>query len=248
MEHTVCATFRSSLRGTNTLLGYLLCSFNSPISNQRTDKYGGSFENRIRFGVEVIQAVRNAVPDHVPVFYRITSTEWMDQSEEAKTLGSWSVEDSVKFAKLMPALGIDLLDVSSGGNNEKQSITPFSAYQVDIAGEIRKALAEENLKMLIGAVGMITGAEQARDIVQGAGDGHGPVTNGHFGFEQSTKAEAEQAKSLVQGDNAAADVIFVARQLMREPEWVLRVAWRLGVDVQWPVQYGRGKFLKGSVV
>lgn len=184
----------------------------------------------------------------MPLFYRITSTEWMDESDEAKSLGSWTVEDSIKFAKLLPALGVDLLDVSSGGNNEKQRIMPHSDYQVKIAGRIRKELAKAQLSMLIGAVGMITSAEQAQDIVQGARYSTEPGTKGEVQFEESTEAEAKHAEGLVQGDDAIADVVLIARQFMREPEWVLRVAWRLGVEVQWPVQYGRGKFLKGSNV
>ncbi|KAF2099107.1 putative NADH oxidase [Rhizodiscina lignyota] len=230
--------------------GYLLCSFNSPISNQRTDKYGGSFENRTRICVEVIKAVREVIPADMPLFYRITSTEWMDESEEAKTLGSWDVAQSIQFAKQLPSLGVDLLDVSSGGNHEHQRIQPHLTYQIEIAGQIRKELKQASLPLLIGAVGMITGAEQARDIVQLQKGQYiaEPGTNGDVNFEGSTKAEAEQARDLVQGDDSVADVILVARQFMREPEWVLRVAWRLGVEVQWPIQYGRGKFLKGSVI
>jgi 2,4-dienoyl-CoA reductase-like NADH-dependent reductase (Old Yellow Enzyme family) len=184
----------------------------------------------------------------MPLFYRITSTEWMEQSEEAKTLGSWDVEQSIRFAKLMPALGVDLLDVASGGNNEKQRIPQHSTYQIEIAGRIRKELEQDRVALLIGAVGLITGAEQARDIVEGARYSAESSTNSDFSFHQSTKVDAESARDLVQGENTVADVVLVARQFMREPEWVLRVAWRLGVDVQWPVQYGRGKFVNGSAI
>lgn len=227
------------------MIGYLLCSFNSPISNQRTDKYGGSFENRVRICVEVIKAVREVIPEDMPLFYRITSTEWMEETEEGKTLGSWDVNESIRFAKMLPSLGVDLLDVSSGGNQESQQIRMHSSYQIEIAGQIRRAVEKNGDKLYIGAVGMITGAEQARDIVQGA---KYSVENGDVNFEQSSQQEAEEARDMVQGKDANADVILVARQFMREPEWVLRVAWRLGVDVQWPVQYGRGKFLRGSVI
>ncbi|KAF2275410.1 FMN-linked oxidoreductase [Westerdykella ornata] len=210
--------------------GYLLSSFVSPLSNQRTDEYGGSFENRIRFNVEVIKAVREAIPPGMPLFYRITSTEWMEESDLAKELGSWDVEQSIRFAKLLAPLGVDLLDVSSGGNHVKQRIWPHSNYQVGIAGQIRRALKEAGQPLLVGAVGMITEADQAKEIVEG-------------------KEEAVMAKRLVEGPEPQADAILIGRQLLREPEWVLRVAFRLGVEVQWPLQFGfSGKFLKGSKV
>lgn len=215
--------------------GYLLSSFNSPLSNQRNDEYGGSFENRVRFNIEVIKAVREAIPEGMPLFYRITATEWMENSEEAKQLGSWDVEQSIRFAKLMAPLGIDFLDVSSGGNHAKQRIEPHSNYQVQLAGEIRKALREDRQSLLVGAVGMITEAEQAKSIVEGsANEG------------MTEEEEAQKAKALLEGLEPRADAILVGRQLMREPEWVLRVAHRLDIEVQWPVQFGRGRFLKGS--
>lgn len=208
--------------------GYLLCSFLSPQSNTRTDRYGGSFDNRIRFPIEVIKAVRDVIPATMPLLYRISATEWMDRREKH----SWTVDDTVAFAKLLPALGVDLLDVSSGGNHRDQQIQMHNDFQVGIAGQIRASLRSAGLPLLLGAVGMITDAEQARDIV-----------------EMSAQEEAEQVKSVVGGGKEPkADVVLVARQFMREPEWVLRVAWRLGVDVMWPVQYGRGRFLKGSKI
>jgi 2,4-dienoyl-CoA reductase-like NADH-dependent reductase (Old Yellow Enzyme family) len=219
--------------------GYLLCSFNSPLSNQRTDEYGGSFENRIRFNIEVIKAVREAIPARVPLFYRITSTEWMEDTELAKQYGSWDVEQSTQFAKLLAPLGVDLLDVSSGGNHEHQRIQPHGDYQVKIAGYIRKALKEAGQPLLVGAVGMITEAERAKDIVEGSSDLDEGMTE---------EEEAQKAKALLEGVEPNADAILIGRQLMREPEWVLRVAYRLGVDVQWPIQFGRGRFLKGSKI
>jgi 2,4-dienoyl-CoA reductase-like NADH-dependent reductase (Old Yellow Enzyme family) len=108
--------------------GYLLNEFLSPITNRRTDKYGGSFENRIRIVVEIIKAVRENVPEGMPVFLRVSATEWMEESEIGKELGSWDVESTLKLARTLPALGVDLLDVSSGGNNEKQRISPHSNY------------------------------------------------------------------------------------------------------------------------
>jgi 2,4-dienoyl-CoA reductase-like NADH-dependent reductase (Old Yellow Enzyme family) len=208
--------------------GYLLCSWLSPISNKRTDKYGGSFENRIRLLIEVIKTVREVIPSGMPLLLRVSSTEWMENSGEPE---SWDVDSTIRLAKLLPALGVDLLDVSSGGNNEKQSLTPYNDYQVDIAGRIRSALHEAGIKdLLIGAVGMITEAEAAKSIVQ----------NGKEGPRDQVEIESES------GQKTKADLVLVARQFLREPEWVFRVAYRLGVEVQWPVQYLRGKFLRGS--
>lgn len=91
--------------------GYLLCSFLSPISNQRSDRYGGSFENRVRLLLEVVQAVRTVIPAGMPLLVRVSATEWMEHQGNE----SWDVESTIKLAKLLPALGVDLLDVSSGG-------------------------------------------------------------------------------------------------------------------------------------
>ena len=205
--------------------GYLISSFLSPISNRRTDKYGGSFENRIRLLVEVIQAIREVVPKGMPLLVRVSATEWMEKSAPE----SWDVESTIKLAKLLPGLGVDLLDVSSGGNNEAQTVTPFNDYQVGIAGRIRKALFEAGIKdLLIGAVGMITEAEAAKTIVQSNDD---------------TVEITDENGAL-----AKANIVLIGRQFLREPEWVLRVAYRLGLKVQWPVQYQRGQFVKGSKI
>lgn len=178
--------------------------------------------------VEIIQAVRKNVPEGTPVFLRVSATEWMEESDVAKELGSWDVDSTLRLGRLLPDLGVDLLDVSSGGNNEKQRIQPHSNYQVGIAGRIRKTMKEEGLSLLLGAVGLITDAVQAKDIV-----------------EESLHEEAEAARLMVEERSAKepmADAIFVARQFMREPEWVLRVAWKLGVDVAWPSQFRRVRF------
>ena len=212
--------------------GYLLNEFLSPITNRRTDRYGGDFEGRVRVVKEVCKAIRDVVPEGMPVFLRVSATEWMDESEIGEELGSWDVESTLRLARMLPGMGIDLLDVSSGGNHEKQRIQPHSDYQVSIAGQIRKAMRQEKLNLLLGAVGLITDAEQAKGIV-----------------EESLEEEAETAKDMVEtkhGKEAMADAIFVARQFMREPEWVLRVAWKLGVDVAWPCQFRRVRFATTS--
>ncbi|KAK5275143.1 NADH-dependent flavin oxidoreductase, partial [Exophiala xenobiotica] len=167
----------------------------------------------------------------MPLFLRVSSTEWMEESELGKKHGSWDVESTMRLARLLPALGIDLLDVSSGGNHPLQRINMFSSkdYQTKIANQIRQMAKTNNLKLLIGAVGLITEAEQARDIVE-----EGPDRS--IGEEANAAKEMTDAKG---GKEPMADVILVARQFMREPEWVLKVAWKLGVDVAWPSQFLR---------
>ncbi|KUJ18605.1 NADH-dependent flavin oxidoreductase-like protein [Mollisia scopiformis] len=223
--------------------GYLLSSFLSPTSNKRTDAYGGNFENRIRILIEIITSIRAVIPEGMPLLVRVSATEWLEESDEPE---SWKVEDTIRLAKLLPALGVDLLDVSSGGNNEKQRITPFNDFQVGIAGQVREALFAAGVKdLLIGAVGMITEAEAAKAIVENgkalreAGSGMGD-SEGTEGAGKVIEIEDEQ------GAKAKADIVLVARQFLREPEWALRVAYRLGVKVQWPQQYHRGQFVKGS--
>jgi 2,4-dienoyl-CoA reductase-like NADH-dependent reductase (Old Yellow Enzyme family) len=142
--------------------GYLLCSFLSPLSNRRTDAYGGSFENRIRMLVETIRTVRKVIPADMPLLLRVSATEWMDGHPD----GSWDVPQTIRFAKMLPALGVDLLDVSSGGNHRDRKIVMFNDFQVGIAGQIRAALKEEGIQLLVGAVGMITDAEVAKSIVE----------------------------------------------------------------------------------
>ncbi|KAI1001393.1 hypothetical protein K3495_g6810, partial [Podosphaera aphanis] len=197
--------------------GYLISSFLSPLSNRRTDNYGGTFENRIRLLVEIIQVVREVIPSEMPLLLRISATEWMEEQEPE----SWDVESSIKLAKLLPALGVDLLDVSSAGNHHAQSIPEHVSYQVDIADRIRSELFAAGInQLLIGAVGMITEAEQAKSIVES--------TKGN-----SSLIETENER----GDITKADIVLVARQFLREPEWVLNVARKLNVVVQWPLQY-----------
>jgi 2,4-dienoyl-CoA reductase-like NADH-dependent reductase (Old Yellow Enzyme family) len=171
----------------------------------------------------------------MPLFYRVNSTEYMEGSVIAKEKGSWGVDETIRFAKLLPALGVDLLDVSSGANNENQSRIMGTDVQIQIAGRIRKEIKSMGIKptLFIGAVGMITKAERARDIVQGSDKSDLAESFNEFNEGEETK----QARDMLDGDQAIADVVFVARQFMREPEWVLRVAYQLGVEVQWPVQF-----------
>ncbi|KAF2034819.1 FMN-linked oxidoreductase [Setomelanomma holmii] len=223
--------------------GYLIHQFLSPLTNKRTDEYGGSFENRTRLLIDIIQAIRKVIPETVPLYLRISSTEWMEDTEEGKQHGSWDVESSVRLAKRLPGLGVDLLDVSSGGNLNRQRLNPFDAkdYQTRIASRIRRELKKDGLSMFIGAVGLITEAEQARDIVEEGG----AVTARSADVEIENEAQAAVGMTDAKnGNEPMADVVLVARQFMREPEWVLRVAWQLGVDVAWPNQFLRVRFPK----
>lgn len=172
--------------------GYLLNSFLSPLSNERTDEYGGSFENRTRLLCEVTEEIRGIWPEAYPLFVRISATDWVE--------GGWTVEDSVALAKKVEPLGVDLIDCSSGGNVRTAKIPVSPGYQVPFATRIRR---EAGIRT--GAVGMITSPEQADQIVR----------------------------------IAAADVILMAREFLREPYWPLQAAKELREKIAVPAQYGR---------
>ncbi|KAI9046364.1 uncharacterized protein KD926_004204 [Aspergillus affinis] len=130
--------------------------FLRPVTNRRTDRYGGSFENRTRI-------VREVIPEGMPLMLRISATEWLEH-----LLGdSWDLTSSIELAKLLPGMGIDFLDVSSGGNHRDQKIDMHNDYQVELSGHLRRAIRDAGQDTLVGTVGWITQAEQARDILQG---------------------------------------------------------------------------------
>jgi 2,4-dienoyl-CoA reductase-like NADH-dependent reductase (Old Yellow Enzyme family) len=174
--------------------GYLLHSFLSPLSNRRTDEYGGSLENRLRLLVEVVQAVRAAIPDAMPLFVRISATDWVD--------GGWDVEQSVVLARTLAGHGVDLVDCSSGGNVAHVRIPVGPGYQVPFAERVRR-----DARIATAAVGMIT--------------------------------EADQAEAIVRGGQA--DLVFLARAMLRNPYWPMRAAKALGHQLKWPVQYERAR-------
>jgi 2,4-dienoyl-CoA reductase-like NADH-dependent reductase (Old Yellow Enzyme family) len=133
--------------------GYLAHSFLSPLSNKRTDRYGGNFQNRIRFVVETTRALRSAWPDSLPLFVRLSCTDWIE--------GGWTLEESVELARQLGREGADLIDCSSGGLSPQQAIPLGPGYQVPLAAAVRRGAG-----IATGAVGLITEPGQADQIVQ----------------------------------------------------------------------------------
>ena len=172
--------------------GYLLHEFLSPLSNQRTDEYGGSFENRIRALVEVTDAVRHVWPAELPLWVRISATDWAE--------GGWDENQSADLAKVLKQHGVDLINASSGALVEYARIPVAPGYQVEFAEKIRREAG-----IATGAVGMITDAAQAETIIR----------------------------------TRQADVVLLARELLRDPYWPLHAAEQLGRPTTWPVQYLR---------
>ncbi|THH14619.1 hypothetical protein EW146_g5742 [Bondarzewia mesenterica] len=137
--------------------GYLLHSFLSPVSNQRKDEYGGSFENRTRLTVEVVDAIRATIPADMPLFLRVSATDWLEES--MPDTPSWRSEDTVALAGVLAEHGVDLLDVSTGGLHPKQKINTFGIYQAPFSEAVKKAHGD---KILVSAVGSITSGEIAQ--------------------------------------------------------------------------------------
>ncbi len=133
--------------------GYLIHEFLSPLSNQRTDEYGGSFDNRIRLLLEIVESVKETWPADLPIFVRISASDW--------TEGGWTADDSVALAKVLITKGVDLVDCSSGGNVATAKIPLKPGYQVEFAEKVKKESGA-----LTGAVGLITEAKQADEIIQ----------------------------------------------------------------------------------
>lgn len=141
--------------------GYLLFSFCSPVSNNRTDEYGGSFENRIRLTSEIITISRQNMPKDMPLFLRISASEWLEETRP--DLPSWKSEDTVRFAKILAEKGeVDLLDVSAGGNHPDQKIIPGPCFQAHFAHAVKEAVD----KLLVGAVGSINNGVDADGLLE----------------------------------------------------------------------------------
>jgi 2,4-dienoyl-CoA reductase-like NADH-dependent reductase (Old Yellow Enzyme family) len=181
-EKFVAATERSLKAGykwmeLHAAHGYLCHSFQSPLSNQRKDQYGGSFENRIRFTLETAKLVRAAWPSELPMGVRLSCTDWYE--------GGWTIEESIELSKRLKELDIDIVTCSSGAGTPLAKIPVGANYQVPFAVAIK-----EQAKIMTGAVGMITEPMQADAIVR----------------------------------NEQADVVFLARELLRDPYWPVHAA------------------------
>jgi 2,4-dienoyl-CoA reductase-like NADH-dependent reductase (Old Yellow Enzyme family) len=172
--------------------GYLLHEFLSPLSNLRTDEYGGSFENRIRIVRRVVAAVREVLPGTVPLLLRISATDWVE--------GGWDLEQSCGLVQAIKNDGVALVDVSSGGMVPNARIPAGPGYQTPFAAEIRRRTGVPT-----GAVGMIVAPEQADHIIR----------------------------------TGQADLVFLAREMLRDPYWPRRAAQALGVKLDAPKQYSR---------
>ncbi len=175
--------------------GYLIHEFYSSVSNQRTDEYGGSFENRIRFLLEIIDAVQEVWPATLPIFVRISATDWIGAE-------GWQTEDSIALAKVLKTKNIDLIDCSTGANVRKAEIPVAPNYQVPFADAVRN-----QADIPTAAVGLITDAQQAEQILA----------------------------------DGKADLIFLGRELLRNPYFPLQAATTLNAVQDWPLQYERAK-------
>ncbi|EQB57640.1 NADH:flavin oxidoreductase/NADH oxidase [Colletotrichum gloeosporioides Cg-14] len=146
--------------------GYLISSFLSPASNKRTDQYGGSFENRTRLAIELVDAVREVIPKDMPLFVRISATDWLDTNPEWNG-PSWTVDESVKLAQILADHGVDVLDVSTGGNHSQQKIVASAGFQAPMAKKIKAAVGD---KMLVSAVGIIRDGNLAEKLITGSNE------------------------------------------------------------------------------
>ncbi|KAH8820641.1 hypothetical protein F5884DRAFT_56983 [Xylogone sp. PMI_703] len=143
--------------------GYLLHEFLSPVSNKRTDEYGGSFENRTRLTLEIVDLTRKNIPEDMPLFLRISATDWLEEHPNAELReNSWKVEDTVRLAKILAERGVDVLDVSSGGNHPEQHIHSKPGYQAPFALAVKKEVGD---KMAVGTVGAIATGTLAEDLL-----------------------------------------------------------------------------------
>jgi len=174
--------------------GYLIHQFLSPLSNTRTDDYGGNAENRARFLMEIVEAVNSQITENIALFVRISGTEYAENG--------WDISDSVELAKVLKTKNVDLIDVSSGGNISGAVIPLKPGYQVPLSDEVRK-----NADIRTGAVGLITSAAHAEEILE----------------------------------NGQGDLIFLAREILRNPYFTVQAAWENDAENFYPHQYLRAK-------
>lgn len=174
--------------------GYLIHQFLSPLSNTRTDEYGGNAENRARFLMEIVDAVNSEITENQALFVRISGTEYAENG--------WEISDSVELAKILKTKNVNLIDVSSGGNISGVTSPLNPGYQVPLAEAVKK-----NADIKTGAVGLITDANHAEEILE----------------------------------NGQADLIFLAREILRNPYFAVQSAWENDEENLYPHQYLRAK-------
>jgi len=174
--------------------GYLIHEFLSPLANKRNDQWGGGFENRTRFLLEIVDGIRNVIPEEMPLLVRLSATDWV------KYEPSWTVEDSVVLSKILKGHKVDLIDCSSAGMVSYQKIKTGPGFQVEFANRIRN-----EAKIRTAAVGLITSGTQANRIL-----------------------EEDQA-----------DMVFIGREYLRNPNFAYTAAQELNVTLDWPLQYSK---------
>ena len=167
--------------------GYLVNEFLSPFSNKRNDNYGGSFENRIRLLLEIVENIRSVWSEDYPLFVRLSATEWAE--------GGWTIDDTIALGKILKNKAVDVIDCSSGGNILGVKIPIVPGYQVPLSEKIRKETG-----IMTGTVGLITKPEQAEEIIS----------------------------------KGQADLILMAREMLRDPYFPLHAATEMGIDIDWP--------------
>ena len=173
--------------------GYLIHQFLSPLSNHRTDEYGGSFENRIRFLLEIVDAVKSVWPADLPLLVRLSATDWAE--------GGWNVEETVTLCGILRQMGVDMIDCSSGGNIFNAKMAIGRGYQIPFSEAIRAT------GILTATVGLITTIEQVHSILQ----------------------------------EEKADMVFLGRELLRNPYFPLLSTLKTDTEIDWPTQYLRAK-------
>jgi 2,4-dienoyl-CoA reductase-like NADH-dependent reductase (Old Yellow Enzyme family) len=174
--------------------GYLIHEFLSPLSNLRSDGYGRSIDNRCQFAIDIAKGVRGSIPEEIPLFARISSSDWIE--------GGWNIEDSVVLSKKLKEAGVDLIDCSSGGNVAISGIPAGPGYQIPFSEKIKQAAG-----ILTGGIGFITSAEQADHIIR----------------------------------TGQADIVLLAREILRNPYWPRHAAKVLKAEIDWPKQYERAR-------
>lgn len=222
VEHFAAAAARADACGFDVIEvhaahGYLLHSFCSPLSNRRSDEFGGSFENRVRLARRVAQAIRSRWPDHKPLIFRLSHTDWIEDG--------WSTDESVELARLLKTDGVDLIDVSSGGTSPTTVALMAHLTEENMALRSAKERALPVAKIPIYPGYQVPGAVA---IGQGASIGTAAV---------GLITEAHQADLIIR--EGKADMVMLGRALLRDPNWPIRAALELGVPerAEVPAQY-----------